>query len=132
MAVTLVVGSIFVVDLRLLGLTWRNRSLSRITDEILPLTWIAFVVAAISGSLMFVSNALVYGKNFYFWAKMALLVVAFVNMLVFHRVTSRDVHALEELPTLPPSARTAGAISLLVWIAVIACGRWIGFTMAVA
>lgn len=132
MAVTLVFGSILVVDLRLLGITWRHRSLSRVTADMLPVTWIAFVVAAISGSLMFVSNALVYGKNVYFWAKVALLVVAFINMLVFHRVTARHVDALDELPTLPSSARMAGAISLVVWVAIIACGRWIGFTMAVS
>src|SRR3974390_777192 len=83
LAITLVVGSISIVDLRLLGLVWKGRAISRLLAEVLPLTWTAFVVAAITGSLLFSSNAVKYSQNHFFEAKMALLVVAFVNMLAF-------------------------------------------------
>src|SRR5215831_19537324 len=73
LAITLVVGSISIVDLRLLGLVWRGRAISKLLGEVLPLTWIAFVVAAITGSLLFASNAVKYSQNHFFQAKMALL-----------------------------------------------------------
>jgi len=55
-SICLVVGSIFSVDLRLLGLASTDRSVSRVMNGILPLTWTAFAVAVASGSLLFISN----------------------------------------------------------------------------
>ncbi len=129
LCITLVVGSIGVVDLRLLGLASRNRAVSRLTAEVLPLTWVAFIFAAITGTLLFTSNAVKYSHNTYFQAKMALLVLAFLNMLVFHLVTSRGIERWDESPHVPGPVRLAGAVSLALWILVIVCGRWIGFTM---
>ena len=69
-SICLVVGSILVVDLRLLGLASLDRSVSRVTRGILPLTWFAFAVAVASGSLLFISNATKYLENGYFVAKL--------------------------------------------------------------
>jgi hypothetical protein len=129
LAITLVVGSISIVDLRLLGVVWKGRAVSRLLSEVLPLTWVAFVVAAITGTLLFASNAVKYTGNHFFQAKMILLVVAFLNMLAFHVITSRGMEAWDTSPKVPPGVRAAGGISLALWIAIIACGRWIGFTM---
>lgn len=67
LAICLVVGSILVVDLRLLGLASIHRPVSRVTSGILPLTWSAFAVA--SGGPLFISNATKYLENDYFVAK---------------------------------------------------------------
>ena len=130
LALTLVVGSIFIVDLRLVGVAWRNRAISKLSEEILPFTWTAFVLAAITGLLLFASNAVKYTHNIFFLSKMALLVLAFLNMLVFQYITSRGIESWDVAPRVPASVRLAGFISLAVWIAIIACGRWIGFTMS--
>jgi uncharacterized protein DUF6644 len=129
LAICLVVGSILVVDLRLLGLASTGRPVSRITRAILPLTWCAFVIAIASGGLMFISNASKYLGNGYFVAKMVLIGVAGLNMLVFHFVGARDLPKWENDRQPPLPARLAGGASILLWIAVVACGRWIGFTM---
>jgi hypothetical protein len=129
LAICLVVGSILVVDLRLLGLASTGRPVSRITGAILPLTWCAFVVAVASGGLMFISNASKYLSNGYFVAKMVLIGVAGLNMLVFHFVGARDLPKWENDRRPPLPARLAGGLSILLWVAVVACGRWIGFTM---
>jgi hypothetical protein len=131
LAICLVVGSILVVDLRLLGLASVHRSVSRVTRGILPLTWCAFVVAVASGGLMFISNATKYLGNGYFIAKLLLIGAAGVNMAIFHAISARDLPRWENQARLPLAARTAGALSILVWVAVVACGRWIGFTMQV-
>ncbi|WMT72668.1 DUF6644 family protein [Bradyrhizobium sp. Ash2021] len=130
-AICLVVGSILVVDLRLLGLASINRSVSRVTSAILPLTWSAFAIAVASGSLLFISNATKYLDNGYFVAKLFLICVAGLNMAIFHAISARDLPRWEHETRLPFSARLAGGLSILLWISVITCGRWIGFTMQV-
>jgi hypothetical protein len=128
-AITLVFGTIAVVDLRLLCLASLESRISRLTRGLLPWTWLAFAIAVATGSLLFSSNATAYGHNFYFQSKLVLMLAAGVNMTVFHFFGSRDLERWDALPSTPLRARLAGAISLLLWIGVIACGRWIGFTM---
>src|SRR5579859_8287284 len=70
LALVLVVGSILMVDLRLLGIIDRARSVRSITAERLPVTWSAFAVAAIAGSLLFSSKAVTYYDDLPFRLKM--------------------------------------------------------------
>lgn len=130
LAITLVVGSISIVDLRLLGVASRGRAVTEVTAEILPLTWCAFAVAVVSGSLLFSSQAIKYVDNLAFELKMALLLLAGLNMVVFHQLTQRDIAAWDRAERPPLGPRLAGGISLALWIAIVFCGRVIGFTMA--
>jgi hypothetical protein len=127
MTFTLVVGSIAMVDLRLLGLSSRDSSISRLSAEVLPWTWIAWSLAALFGSLLFMAKAHVYAGNLQFRLKFVCMALAAVNMLVFHFGAFRQV-ARWEMGELPTSAKVAGALSLLLWIAVVFFGRWTGFT----
>ena len=127
-AISLVVGSILVLDLRLTGLASIHRPVSRLARSILPVTWSAFAIAATSGFLMFISNATKYLANGYFVAKMFLICAAGLNMIIFHGISAKDLPQWEKEPCPPLSARLASALSILLWIAVVACGRWIGFT----
>ncbi len=128
-AICLVVGSILAVDLRLLGFASSNWPVSRVTRGILPLTWGAFVVAITSGGLLFISNATKYLGNGFFVAKMFLIGAAGLNMVIFHMIGAKNLPRWENDARLPLPARLAGGVSILLWIAVVACGRWIGFTM---
>ena len=130
-SICLVVGSIFSVDLRLLGLASTDRSVSRVMNGILPLTWTAFAVAVVSGSLLFISNATKYLGNDYFDAKILLICAAGLNMAMFHALTAKDLPRWENDTRLPLPARLAGGLSILLWVAVVACGRMIGFTMEI-
>ena len=129
LAVTLVIGSIAIVDLRLLGLASRDRSVLQTTALALPVTWCAFAIAVISGALLFSSNALAYAHNPFLQAKLLLIVGAGVNMAIFHLVSARGASGWLTPVLTPGRARIAGAISLILWIAIAACGRWIGFTL---
>src|SRR4051794_40878089 len=91
LAITLVVGSIAIVDLRLVGFASRDHAVTRLIKDVLPCTWAAFAVAAVTGALLFVSKAMTYGHNFFFVGKMVLLVLAGANMLLFHSLVSRDI-----------------------------------------
>jgi Family of unknown function (DUF6152) len=129
LAICLVVGSILAVDFRLLGFASIHQSVSRVIHGILPLTWGAFVIAVVSGSLLFFSNATRYLGNSYFVAKILLICAAGLNMAIFHAITTKDLPWWENDIRPPPPARLAGALSIVLWVSVVACGRWIGFTM---
>jgi hypothetical protein len=129
LALTLVIGSIAIVDLRLLGLRSRDRSVLETTAEALPITWTAFGFALLTGGLMFASNAVTYAHNSFFQAKIALIAFAGLNMLGYHLLVGRGAASWHTATLTPLRARLVGGISLALWIAVAACGRWIGFTI---
>jgi hypothetical protein len=128
LSLVLVVGSIMVVDLRLLNLASRQRSVRELTDDVLPWTWTAFVAAAITGTLLFSSSANRYSGIWQFEVKMCLLVLAAINMGIFHLGAFRSVAHWDASPATPPlGAKLAGGISLCIWVSIVAMGRWIGF-----
>jgi hypothetical protein len=124
----LVFGTIAVIDLRLLGLASTHRSFQRMASDIMKWTWAAFALTALTGSLMFITNAVVYANNFYFRAKMVLLVLSGLNMLVFELTARRTVDRWDRDPAAPRIGRAVATLSLLLWVAVIFAGRIIGFT----
>jgi hypothetical protein len=128
LALTIVVGSIAVVDLRLLGVTSMTRSVASLTAEVLPVTWLAFAAAVMTGASLFASHAIGYAENLEFRMKMLLLVVAGMNMMSFHWVMRRAAVDWDESGVAPWQGRVAGSISLLLWIGIVAFGRWIGFS----
>lgn len=127
LALTLVIGAIAMLDLRLIGVSRRDMRVMQLSEETLPWVWMAFVVAAITGSLMFVSAATKYYNNVPFRIKMVLLVLAGVNMAVFHFGAWKAVHSWNATLPTPRAARAAGGLSLLFWIGVVVAGRWVGF-----
>jgi hypothetical protein len=129
-AVALVVGSIVVLDLRLLGLAWGKRTVTEVAEDVLPLTWVCFVIAVVAGALMFVSAAQKYVSDLPFRLKMILLALAGANMAIFHIFTYTRVHVWGDRTITPRSARIAAALSLLFWISIVGCGRLVGFTTA--
>ena len=125
-AIALVVGSIATVDLRLLGLAAVRYPVSQIVRKLIPWTWAAFVVAAITGFGMFVARASAYVENPAFQIKFMLLPLAFLNMAYFQFRTFRGVDDWDTAREMPTAARAAGVASLLLWAGIVFAGRWIG------
>jgi hypothetical protein len=124
--IAIVAGTIFIVDTRLLGFTSTKLPFTYVSDRMLPWTWMAFACSVITGTLMFIGNAVNYYDNQPFRVKMVLLVLAGLNMLFFQLVTFRGVAAWDNARP-PVAARAAGLISIGLWCSVIGFGRWIGF-----
>ncbi len=127
MALGLMLGTITVVDLRLLGLASRQRSAARVSSEVLTWTWAAFAVVALTGFTMFITNARVYAHNTAFLIKLTLLAAAGINMMAFHLTAARTMHRWDR-QAAPPIGKAAAALSLVLWIAVVFAGRVVGFT----
>jgi hypothetical protein len=128
LATVIVVGSVTMLDLRLLNIAWRSYSIREVHEDVLPWTWTSFGIAAIAGSLLFSSSATKYYHNGPFRMKMVLLALVAINAACFELGTYRRVRNREAQANIPIFARIAGALGLLLWIGVVACGRWIGFT----
>jgi hypothetical protein len=126
--IVLVVGSIARFDLRLLNLAYRDRKVSEVYEEVVPWTWACFGVAAIAGLLLFSSHATTYYHNLPFRMKMLLLLLSGLNTAAFQRWTYPTVANWDIQGRIPSAARFAGGFSLVLWIFIVAFGRWIGFT----
>jgi hypothetical protein len=126
-AVGLVLGSIGIVDMRLVGLAGRHRAISEISHEMLPWTWVAFAAATILGVLLFIGTPIRYVEIAFFDIKLLLIALAGINMLVFEYVTSKSKAEWDRMPTPPLGVRLTGALSLAFWVSVLLCGRFIGF-----
>lgn len=121
-------GTILIVDLRLLSAPDAKRPFTRVAHDLLRWTWLAFAVNAITGALMFTQDAVVYAGNTTFQLKMAALLMAGMNMVVFECITRRSVNAWDQDARTPRMARAAAIISLSLWMAMIVLGRWTGYT----
>lgn len=131
LALVTVIGTIALVDLRLVGVKGHALRISQLAKDTLPWTWGAFVLAAITGTLLFISKATSYTINPWFIGKMVLLALAGLNMMYFHLTTWRTVDHWERDPSFPPAAKVAGWLSLVFWLGVVFCGRAIGFTLGI-
>ncbi|HEY1753843.1 MAG TPA: DUF6644 family protein [Bryobacteraceae bacterium] len=124
----LVFGTIAIIDLRLLGVASTGRPFHRMASDILKWTWAAFALTAITGTLMFITNASVYFHNFFFRTKMLLLVLTGINMLVFELTAGRTIHHWDTAAAAPRTGKAVAVVSLAMWISIIFMGRLIGFT----
>ena len=126
----LLFGSIVVLDLRLLGLS-RSIPVASLARHVLPWTAASFLLIVPSGLMMFTAHATDFISSPVFAVKMCLIMAALLNVGIFHAVTFRtaDVWDSPQMRNLkpPPSARLAGALSLVLWTSVIACGRLLAY-----
>jgi hypothetical protein len=121
------VGTITVLDLRLLGWTMPQRRVSEVVARLLPWTWLGFGVQVVTGALLFSSEAVKIYGNPAFRLKMLFLLLAGIQALIFQTVVSRKLPAWDNRPAPPVVARITGMISILLWIAIVTAGRFIGF-----
>lgn len=122
-------GTIVFWDLRLLGLGLRRAPVSQVGKSLLPWTWSGFGVMFLSGSLLVAIEAGRLYFNIFFRFKVAFLILAGLNVLLFHFTVYRKVDAWDLSPRAPLQARLAGGLSLLLWFGILAMGRAIGYSL---
>ena len=127
-AISMVFGTIAIIDLRLLGFASASRRYTEMARELLPWTWGAWFVSAMFGTLMITSRPVAYFDNTDFRLKFLCMGLAAANMLVFQFVTSRDV-ARWDKGDAPLAGKVAGGLSLALWVGVVYFARKTGFTL---
>jgi hypothetical protein len=125
--IILLVGATSILDLRLMGLTFRDEPVSRLAGRFIPWALAGFLIQVVTGFLLFSSEATKMYDNIGFQIKMALILIAGINALVFHSVAYKSVGRWDNDPVGPLSARAAGLVSILLWFGIVAAGRWIAY-----
>jgi hypothetical protein len=116
-------GSVLIVDLRMLGAGLRNHAISKVARDARPWFVGALVLMLLTGWALFSSEAIKCYYNFSFWVKITTLPVAIVFALLI-----RDRIAARAGIDATTSTRMAGLLSIALWFTVAAAGRWIGFS----
>lgn len=115
------VGTIALVDFRMMGLALRKESAARLLRYTEPWTLIALIIVLFSGAVLFMSQTFIYLANQVFPWKMVLLVVAIVFNFTIHRKVASS-------PTASPGlSKLVGGLSLLLWVGVVFGGLFIAF-----
>ncbi len=115
------VGTITIVDLRLLGIGMRRQSSAELLKDTMPWTLIALAIVLISGPMIFSSDPNMYLNNPGFIFKMEALLVAIVYNYTIHRKVAKSNPS-------PMVGALVGGISLILWISVVFGGLFIAFT----
>jgi len=127
LAITLLVGTVAILDLRLWGAVLKGEKVTTVARQLLPLTWAGFALVLSSGVLLFVAEAAKLYANPAFRLKLLFLVLVGLNPLVFHLTVYRSVDEWDDAIVTPARARLAGALSLSLWAGIIVAGRAIAY-----
>lgn len=123
----ILVGSVVMFDLRVLGLS-KNLSVRALSRHLLPWSLAALVLIVPTGFLMFSAHASDFLANRTFQLKMALLMAAGINAVIFRTGPYQTVEHWDVAARAPIAAQLSVAASIAIWIAIIACGRFLAYT----
>jgi uncharacterized membrane protein SirB2 len=127
LGIALSVGVLCWFDLRLLGLALRDEPVSKVWQQVMPVAFVGFALMFVTGLFLFWAEAMSAYHSVHFWMKMGLLVLAGLNALSFEATAHRNM-AEWDMATVPPlRARMTGAISLILWTAIIITGRTMAY-----
>jgi hypothetical protein len=126
LGMAMLIGSLGLINLRILGYKPELPLIG--VRQLLPLAWIGFTLNAISGALLFTSDAVYFFESYTFRIKMILIVLGGINAALLGQKVFRDVTA-----GAPPVVATTGVkwlagTSLVFWLAAVCCGRLIAYT----
>jgi len=122
---SLLVGGIMLIDLRVLGFARALPLKSMI--GLLPFVWVGFAINVFTGSMLFIYGATNFGPNRAFQLKMAFLVVAGVNALLFDVAVRRSGGNWVVADRPPALVKGFATLSLLFWVCVVTTGRWMAY-----
>jgi len=127
LSLMLFAGTILMVDLRMLGIAFKDVPYSTLNNRILPYTIGGFVLVMITGLLLFCSNPVHYYHNVWFRAKVVFIILAAANIFWFHFRVQKSQAEWDARPNPPAPVKLAAAASLTSWIFVIIFGRLTAF-----
>ena len=122
----MMIGSLGLINLRVLGYKPELKLLD--VRQLLPLAWIGFTLNAISGTLLFTSDAVYFWDKYTFRIKMILIILGGINASLLGQRVFREAAA--GAPASPPAASTKSIafLSLVFWFGAVIAGRLIAYT----
>jgi hypothetical protein len=127
LSLCLFLGFVVMMDLRLVSATLRRAPFTEVQRRFFPWQMTGFALMVGSGVVLFFTEPLRFYGNVFFRVKLLLLVVAGLNAMAFHFTIFRRVAEWDVNPVTPLRARLAGGVSIVLWAAVVVCGRMIAY-----
>jgi hypothetical protein len=130
LAISVVLASMAMFDLRLLGIAGRQHSIVSLSQRFMPWLWCALIVLAASGSVLIVGEPKRALGNPVFLAKMIMLTLAVTLTLAFQVTLKRDLARGngDLTPAHLAAAKFTGLVSLVLWVGIAVAGRWIAYS----
>ena len=122
-------GFVILLDLRLLDLALRRTPVSTVFRQINPWLFGSFGIMLVTGITLFAGDPVLFYGTIFFKLKMLMLLAAALNVVVFSFTIGRTMMQWDVLPATPRGAKITGFLSLVLWIAVVACGRGIAYVL---
>jgi hypothetical protein len=126
-AMAVVLSSCAIVDLRLLGVISKDQTLTAVARRFLRPTWVALALMLLTGTILIVAEPARSLTAFPFQLKVMLILAAVAVTAGQQHFVSANAPGWDTALALPPAARIAAAVSILLWLAIIVCGRWIAY-----
>jgi hypothetical protein len=130
MAVSVLFASACMINLRILGLTRYGRTVSQLAHTLLPWMWSALLVLLATGTVQTIAEPVRQFVTPVFWAKMSMVLVTTGMTALFARRVRADAAAWDHAASRPRGARGFAILTTVLWVAIIVCGRFIGYTFA--
>lgn len=127
-AVSIVFGSACMINLRLLGVGRSGRSVSQLSNTLVPWMWRALAVLLLTGLVQTVTEPVRQFVTPMFWAKMTMIIVVATMTAFYAKAVRRNAAAWDAASSRPARAKAFAIVSTLLWLAIIVCGRFIGYT----
>jgi uncharacterized protein DUF6644 len=112
------VGTIVLVDLRILGVAARGQSVTQVAETLFPWTWTALGLALLSGFLMFTTDGGDYYPDRVFRWKMAVILLALISTVI----VQRNFRKWDQAPAISTAAKFVAIVSIVLWIGSILAG----------
>jgi hypothetical protein len=125
----MMIGSLGLINLRVLGYKPELPLLP--IRQLLPLAWLGFTLNAVSGTLLFTSDAVYFFNSYTFRIKMVLIILGGINAALLGQRVFRDAAApVGASPAPQPTAGTKwiALLSLVFWFGAVCAGRLIAYT----
>jgi uncharacterized membrane protein len=129
LTLTVFLGFTVLLDLRLLGISMRQRRASAVIGQLNPWVKASFAMMIATGVLLFAGDPVAFFSTIFFKIKMAMLALALLNVMAFEWTTGRTIAEWDQSPDTPSGAKAAAIISLVLWVAIIAAGRAIAYVL---
>jgi hypothetical protein len=127
-AVSIVFGSACMINLRLLGVGRSGRSVSQLTNTLIPWMWRGLALLLLTGVIQTVTEPVRQFVTPMFWAKMTMIIVVATMTAVYAKAVRRNASRWDAPSSRPLRAKAFAILSTLLWMAIIVCGRFIGYT----
>jgi uncharacterized membrane protein len=129
LAISVVLASMAMFDLRLLGLAGKRNSIASLSRRFMPWLWGALIVLAVSGSILIIGEPKRALGNVFFLLKMCMLAAAIIVTLGFQAVVKRDLArgGTDLDVSHVVLAKIAGLLSLALWVGIAVAGRLIAY-----